>query len=396
MANNPEVAAFAQACEDTARRDALKEQLLAEIESDKRYASGAAAVVTEAARSDDVEQEQDPLEQLRDQRRGLADAFKMFVNREPSYMQARIIDREGIELLRVERKKSGEEISISKEMADKAGKSYVVHCMNTDGIYLSEFNVNQEHGVRDFKFPVVRACMKLSNGKGMVVINMHFSRLAAFISGKDNDAKGGDTSTDDDDNNRTIVYLTNQRGEFLIHQEQELDFSFERELPYRARDVYRPLAKFLSEDKQTLEQVNVIPRCSIFIKPATHPVTWEQYAILKEHLGRVYEKYDITAEASKLDEEDNSCHGIITGVDEDELDGIIGILQTEEFDKHFKVMRLPTTETTEKHTVYCRKIKLKSDDKLESGDRFLTLVLAKPNPRPRLTSRLIRMIFGDE
>ena len=276
---------------------------------------------------------------------------------------------------------------------------------NSDSVYLSKFDVNIENGIRDFDFPVVRACFPLTadNGgefKGIVVINMHFEKLGDFIRGKG------------DDRDNKMVYLTNDKGYFLIHEEKDLGFSFERKLPYRARDVYRPLAQFLSISPQngtsssgqtddegfelTLEHER--PRCSIFIKPRTE-LKDEHQLTLKRSMNDIFKAYEkIDVERSDFNADENSCHGIITDVDAKNVNEIVKQLDQAmpvglqgKFGDYFTIVALPHRAAHEEHTVYCRKILFDT----AHPERFLALIFAKPCPEPGLMSRLTSLFPSD-
>ncbi len=397
----------------------------------------ALATRSETATPNEIEESntaESPPESESEQRSAIADllrktelSFIEFISRDEGYIQARIIAADGRERLRVERT-NGQVTrrTVQSGFQDKSGSYYFEFFDKFfqeqeyfgPETYLSEFDINKEQGKKDFETPVVRACAPITrDGKliGIAVINMHFRRLDEFIRHR---------TADHEEEKQMMVYLTNDQGDFLIHEERDIGFSFERDLTYRIRDVYRKLAGYCSRDQEVLsgspqdsqavaqeqsklqdkfpnasvsvqidqkpmsrepgfEMRKAVPKCGVFIRPLSTKPDEEgssnagirdprSYAELNRLLNYVFEEYEQAN--TDVAKDSQSCHGIITGLDAETADRIVKDL-TPRVQGMFEVVRLPRKDRTASHTVFCKKIRFDTDD----PERFLSLVLAVPS-----------------
>ncbi len=201
-------------------------------------------------------------EELSENDMAVSHAFQDFISEKSSYMQVRFLDKTGMETIRVDRAKPDSDVRIRKkdEMQDKSEKAYftVPNELDAGQVFLSKVELNQEHGEKQWDVPVIRASVPVfDNGTriGVVVINMHFGRLARLV----------EQSTTE----KLLVYLTNSEGEFLLHPNPRLDFCFERDLEYRIEDIYPRLATFRIKDStvsRELELKRVTPVASVLVE----------------------------------------------------------------------------------------------------------------------------------
>lgn len=154
----------------------------------------------------------------------LAESFEQ-VMRDKPYLQVRLIGAAdgGRELLRSIR---GSEPMLSPP--NRCGEEpYFIEARKipSHSVYLSEINLNRKDGQVEEPFtPVLRAAVKIPNDKnpndpedgedffGIVVIDFDFASIA----------KEYFTSM------RLSVYLTNDRGDFLVHPDQDKEFVFDK------------------------------------------------------------------------------------------------------------------------------------------------------------------------
>ncbi|MBF0286246.1 MAG: PAS domain S-box protein [SAR324 cluster bacterium] len=148
--------------------------------------------------------------------------FREFIRTKPMYMQIRFIGiaDKGRELVRVDRE-NDVIISVPKEqLQQKIAESYMQETIKKEpgSIYLSEINLNREHGkIMVPHTPVIRAAVPVYSAKneifGIVVINLNFGLMIKQLQ--------------DSMVPRHSVYLVNDSGAFLLHRDPTLFFGFE-------------------------------------------------------------------------------------------------------------------------------------------------------------------------
>ncbi|QDU46968.1 Signal transduction histidine-protein kinase BarA [Symmachiella dynata] len=151
-------------------------------------------------------------------RKALSIAFQKAMKNKP-YDQVRLIGEAdgGRELIRID-VKDGE---VHEHLYPEARNGEELYFTETEKllpqqVYLSEINLNRdEEGVVEQPFlPVLRAAVQILNDEGdfigIAVINLDFQKLARTIQ-----------------SSRLFVYLTNDRGDFLIHPDEDKQFVFD-------------------------------------------------------------------------------------------------------------------------------------------------------------------------
>jgi PAS domain S-box-containing protein len=156
--------------------------------------------------------------------RRMAAVFRECLEAKPYYSQARLIgvDDGGKEIVRVERLRSGGEILVTPEdqLQAKGDEPYFAATLSLakDNIYLSEINLNREHGrVAEPWMPVVRAAAPVYGPDGrpaaILVINRSVQPLIDLLC---MGLEHGHT-----------LLLTNDQGEYLAHPDPARTFAFD-------------------------------------------------------------------------------------------------------------------------------------------------------------------------
>lgn len=163
----------------------------------------------------------------------LTNIFRAYLQTHPDAFQVRLIGiaNNARELIRVQREKDRITAAPSALLQDKGDTAYVRDglALGADQAYLSDFNLNREHGALQVPtIPTVRAVAPVFglDGKifGLVVINYDLSRILRTMYGN---LPG-----------YSAAYLVNREGDFLLHPQESRRFSFERGQPWRWRDEF--------------------------------------------------------------------------------------------------------------------------------------------------------------
>ena len=196
----------------------------------------------------------------------LTSIFSTLLHAHPDYMQARFINEKGYELVRVERNSSGN-IIITPEnsLQNKSKRTFVKKTvqLQKNKVYLSEINLNREYGKVIFPhIPVLRAATPIYTQSGdlfgLVVINMDLSKEFQRLYQKH--YKLGHT-----------LYLTNDRGDYLIHPDNGKRFAFDFGNDYKAQDEYPHLVQFYmpgNNEKKIIKKIETdnFKLASVFVK----------------------------------------------------------------------------------------------------------------------------------
>jgi hypothetical protein len=276
-------------------------------------------------------------------------------------MQARLIDSNGMEVVRVERGKSGEPVNEALRLRDKSESQYFKDTMKlaADEVYLSKLELNVEDGVKDWGFPVIRAAMPVFDEahkcSGIVIINMHFSHLEKLVAAsKKNDM---------------LVYLTNEQGEYLLHPTRHIGFCFERKLDFRVQVTYPLLNPFINSDERVFEQTAVQPRISMLLERAPNK------NVKGNSLNRVVKSIiqtDTNLSSSFSEQGEDREFAVITNIqDESQANEIRDRIE----ENVVRAVVLPTRYRSANQAIYCRKIFF---DK-RKPERFILLVLVAPH-----------------
>ncbi|WP_226581175.1 PAS domain S-box protein [Acuticoccus sediminis] len=139
------------------------------------------------------------------------------------YLQLRLLDAEGNEVIRVDRQKGDEPPRIvpAAELQAKQSRPYVANTLALDPgeIYISPLDLNREHGEIVMPFtPVLRfaAPMDGPDGQryGLLVLNVDMRQDFRIL--RDAVLPGGD------------LFLVNAEGDYLLHPDPAKEFAFDR------------------------------------------------------------------------------------------------------------------------------------------------------------------------
>jgi signal transduction histidine kinase len=116
------------------------------------------------------------------------DIFMDFSTAKPEYIQLRLLDSTGMEIIRVNNKDNTPYIVAEDELQNKSNRYYIKesHNLNENQIYVSRFDLNMEHGKVELPHrPVLRFVVPLFNKKAervlSLVINIDGTKLIKEI-----------------------------------------------------------------------------------------------------------------------------------------------------------------------------------------------------------------------
>ncbi|HMB91020.1 MAG TPA: ATP-binding protein [Rhodothermales bacterium] len=171
--------------------------------------------------------------------RTLETIFSAFLEHHPHYFQVRLIGRQdnGREIVRADRRDDEIIITPADSLQQKGTRDYFQESigLSPGTLYISEINLNRELGViQRPETPTVRAAMPLygesNDALGIVVINMDFGyaldQLLTLVPPS------------------MSLYLTNTRGDFLLHPDPAMTFGFEKGEPHRIQDTFPASAPY--------------------------------------------------------------------------------------------------------------------------------------------------------
>ena len=201
--------------------------------------------------------------------------FEAMLGLHPTYMQVRLIGRDGFEKVRVDRDAvGGLPFRLPEDqLQDKGGKAYFrdTQKLKVGDVYLSEFNINMEQGRHQWDTPTLRAAAPVNatdDGRflGAVVLNMHVERITSALQ-----PKAG---------SRSRVLLTDHDGQLLYCSDvPEIGFCFERGLSCPADVVYSELGNFRTSAGRDLQLTSVAPRPTIWMSlPPGDPAENSKFA----------------------------------------------------------------------------------------------------------------------
>ena len=333
------------------------------LEADVRFLASRPQVTTVAAATS--------LNFVLSERDELVEVFAEFIRRNDGYMQARLIGSDGMERVRVERKKPGGDVQVADKMSDKGKSGYFVDTMELrpDEVYLSKLELNVEQEKKDYDFPVVRAATAIfdetEKSLGIVIINMHFSHLTKLVQQSVNADQLVKPNAQ-----QLMVYLTNHKGEFLLHPVPGIGFCFERDMKYQVDDMYVQLGQFRASSDREVKDVQltrVKPKCGVLVEPRLNQRADRE--LLDQLAASIKADYpDVHSIFS-----DDETRGILKGIRGHQLQTICGDLKTK-YGEVFAIHQLPQRYSEKEQAVYCRKIFF--DER--KPERFITLVLVLP------------------
>jgi len=164
----------------------------------------------------------------------LTDHIVGLVETKTMYRQCRLIDLDGVESLRVDRRDAVGPVRVveASDLQNKSRRAYVAEtfALPEGGVYVSAIELNREFGrIEEPSWPVLRVATPvwgetLDQVVGIVILNVDMSAALAEL--RRAPVQG------------QRVFLVNEQGEFLLHTEREKEFGFEYGRPIGVEDEF--------------------------------------------------------------------------------------------------------------------------------------------------------------
>lgn len=166
--------------------------------------------------------------------------FTTLIETRPFYKQVRLIDNSGMEIVRVERVKNKIIVVPADALQNKAARDYVSKTLllSEGKVYVSDVSLNRERGkITEPHEEIVRIASPVfikGQGKkpeGLVVINVDAGEDFRLMQKRIR-------------SHGMEVYITNNKGDYLLHPDKTKTYGHEFGRQYRAQDDYPGLAEF--------------------------------------------------------------------------------------------------------------------------------------------------------
>ncbi len=173
----------------------------------------------------------------------LTSLFSTMLSTNPAYMQARLLNTQGHELIKINQNDSGIYKTSEKELQDKSTTSYfkAIKHIQAGQTYVSPINLNREFGKISQPYtPVLRCATPIfNNGKlfAVIIINLKFSHLLKEFE------KTYAT-------NEQTLYVTNHHGAYLSHPDPDKRFAFELDHQHHIQKDFPVLASLFAPGNQ--------------------------------------------------------------------------------------------------------------------------------------------------
>ena len=179
----------------------------------------------------------------------LASRLQAEVAAKPDYLQYRILNDSGQEMVRIDRMPdSTARVVPDEELQHKGDMLYFKEAIKLPpgGIYVSKLEFNRERGVIQKPYvPVLRIATSLQTAAGqpfgIVVINLDMRK--AFERVRSGARRGAQ------------IFIVNERGEYLVHPDRSREFAFEFHSPDNLAEDFPGLRAAIGGDAPTSEIV---------------------------------------------------------------------------------------------------------------------------------------------
>ena len=149
------------------------------------------------------------------------DEFEAVFAGKPTYIQLRLLEvggeREGREILRLDRKEDELVVTPPSELQEKGGRDYFLEALEcpVGEVYLSEINLNREFGkITEPRLPTIRSAIRIRAKRSrevMLIINADLRLLFAEL----DELASPDTE----------IFLRDRKGDYLMHPEEGARFA---------------------------------------------------------------------------------------------------------------------------------------------------------------------------
>ncbi len=192
--------------------------------------------------------------------------FKTFMLSDKNYMQLRYIDKNGQEIIRLDRKDIGSKPIVIKanSLQNKSARYYYKACcrINKNEVWFSKIDLNIEHGHIEKPIkPVLRVAHQVYNGssfEGFVIINIFMQPYLNTLT---------ESSTFD-------VYLIDKYGNFLIHKDHNKNWTKYLNTKYNIIDEFQIQEKEIFSKRPIFNEEN-----RYFIQPLIYK-NYDEYRLV--------------------------------------------------------------------------------------------------------------------
>ncbi len=175
--------------------------------------------------------------------------FRALLEAKQNYLMARFIAIDGRELVRVDQINGEIIITRDQDLQNKAQRDYVIDTLKlpADSIYLSEINLNREHGKLVTPYQeVLRSAAPVyeqSGGKlaGLVVLNIDIGTKFHTLRQEG-----------------LALYITNDHGDYLLQPDSLRTYGFDHGQTYRLQDDFPSTAR-LFQAGSDISQLSLLP-----------------------------------------------------------------------------------------------------------------------------------------
>ena len=171
--------------------------------------------------------------------------FISMLNNKPEYLKLRYIDKNGQELIVVGRENGKIVLLSGDQLQNKAHRTYFKNTLKLpkDSVYLSEINLNREHGkISEPYQEVLRSSAPVYNE-----VTNEVSGILLITAEVGHELKGIQKQFQFENSN---IYITNDHGGYLLHPDSSKSYGFDLGKRYRIQEDIPQLAKlFLPDNK---------------------------------------------------------------------------------------------------------------------------------------------------
>ena len=183
-------------------------------------------------------------------KRRLQDIFLTMLGTKPSYLKIRLIDALGQEVVVVRR--DNDELHVVKEndLQNKSEREYVSETrkLSLGSVYLSEINLNREHGKVSLPHQeVLRSATPIYDKKtskviGMIVVTVEIGKVLHGIQRVIRDAG-------------KEIFITNDRGGYLLHSDINKEYGFDLGKRFRVQEDIPAISEKYLPDNEEIQLV---------------------------------------------------------------------------------------------------------------------------------------------
>lgn len=219
----------------------------------------------------------------------LTTIFSAFIENHQDYLQVRLIDKNGQELVRVEAGEDAEaEVVDWQSLQNKSGRDYVSETLKLKQgqVYISRVELNKEHGeIQEPYVPVMRLATPVFDDQGnvraLIVINRSIGHMFSTVK-----------NSDDNNIQRSIV---DERGYYIKHADKAKNFAAERGLDYNFYDIHPELAVLSKTEDKVMRLFEDKQEIAGFQKIYFSPLDRSQYWLLTLNVSEDVVFADIVA-----------------------------------------------------------------------------------------------------